>query len=352
MSWFHFDPASFALSFLSVLFESVPFLLLGALISGLIEVFVPARWMTTFLPRRAGAAVAVSGLLGIVFPMCECGVVPVIRRLMKKGLPVSCAVTYLLASPVVNPIVAVSTFAAFRGSHPGPWTTTIYRVIFSYAVAVLAGLVVTRLKVEQFIAPAVLDTLPGRSTRRTAGFRIGSLAGAPVPALATAAAPFTLEGTEEGSGGPEALASLDVLEEGLTPTLGKRLVAALQRGTNDFLDVAVFVVIGAALASVFNTAVDQARVITPLATNPWAGVPALMLLAFVVAICSTSDAFIAATFTKFSFPARLAFLVFGPVFDLKLVFLYSLVFRRRFVLALGIGLFLLIALVCIRLSAS
>ena len=76
-----------------------------------------------------------------------------------------------------------------------------------------------------------------------------------------------------------------------------------------------------------------------------------MLLAFVVAVCSTSDAFIAATFTAFPFPARLAFLVFGPVFDLKLMFLYSLVFRRRFVLALGVGLFVLIALICIRLSA-
>ncbi len=349
MSWFHFDPASFSLSFLSVLFESVPFLLLGALISGLIEVFVPARWMTQLLPRRAGVAVAVSGLLGVVFPMCECGVVPVIRRLMKKGLPVSCAVTYLLASPVVNPIVAVSTFAAFRGGTPGPWIVTVYRLIFSYGIAVLVGLVVTRLKVEQFIAPRVLETLPGRSTRRTAGFRLGSLAGTPVAALA--AAPFSGEATESGSGGADALAALDVLEEGLSPSLGKRLVAALQRGTNDFLDVAVFVVIGAALASVFNTAVDQAKIIAPLATNPWAGVPALMLLAFVVAVCSTSDAFIAATFTGFSFPARLAFLVFGPVFDLKLVFLYSLVFRRRFVLALGLGLFVLIALVCIRLSS-
>lgn len=351
MSWFHFDPGSFALSFLSVLFESVPFLLLGALISGLIEVFVPSRWMTHFLPKRAGVAVAVSGLLGVVFPMCECGVVPVIRRLMKKGLPVSCAVTYLLASPVVNPIVAVSTFAAFHRSNPGPWVVTAYRLVFSYGIAVLVGLIVTRLRVEQFIAPEVLETLPGRSTRRTAGFRVGSLAGAPASMMAASAAPFSLEGTEGGSGGPDALAALDVLEEGLTPTLGKRLAAALQRGTNDFLDVAVFVVIGAALASVFNTAVDQARIIAPLATNPWAGVPALMGLAFVVAVCSTSDAFIAATFTGFSFPARLAFLVFGPVFDLKLVFLYSLVFRRKFVLALGLGLFILIALICIRLSA-
>ena len=344
MTWFHFDPSSFAFSFLSVLFESVPFLLLGALLSGLIEVFVPARWMTGLLPKRPVLAILISGLLGFVFPMCECGVVPVIRRLLKKGLPVSCAVTYLLASPVVNPIVAVSTYAAFRGQQAG--LTTGFRLVLSYCVAALVGLVVNRLRFEQFLNPRVLETLPGSRSRRTAGFRVGSLAGA--GALAGAAvSPFTLEGTESGS---DALEVLDTLANELRPSFARRILAALQRGANDFLDVAVFVVIGAALASVFNTAVDQ-RIILPLATNPWAAIPALMALAFVVAVCSTSDAFIAATFTAFPFTARLAFLVFGPVFDLKLIFLYSLVFRRRFVLALGIGLFVLIALVCVKLSA-
>ncbi len=345
MPWFHFDPPSFALSFLSVLFESVPFLLLGALISGLIEVFVPARWMTSILPKQPLPAVLLSGLLGMIFPMCECGVVPVIRRLMKKGLPVSCAVTYLLAAPVVNPIVAVSTYAAFKGRSPGE--TTCYRLVLSYFVAVLVGFIVSRLKVEQFIHPRVLETLPGRAGR-TRGFRVGALAGSSGGSVAVA--PFSLEGTPGGSGGDPALAALDALEHQLKPSLARRLLAACQRGANDFLDVAVFVVIGAALASVFNTAVNQQQIIEPLAANPWTATLALMALAFVVAVCSTSDAFIAATFTAFPFSARLAFLVFGPVFDLKLIFLYSLVFRRRFVLALGIGLFVLIGLICVRLS--
>ncbi len=340
MPWFKFDPQSFAFSFLSVLFESVPFLLLGGLLSGLIEVFVPARWMTRMLPRRAGTAILISGLLGLVFPMCECGIVPVIRRLMKKGLPISCAVTYLLAAPVVNPIVAFSTFAAFRGQQPG--LTLGFRLGLSYLVAILVGAVVQRLKPEQFLHPLVLATLPGRATR-TSGFRIPSLVGA------AAAAPFSLEGTDEGSGGEDALAALENVEKELQVTFGRRLLLALQRGANDFLDVAVFVVIGAALASVFNTAVDQTR-IYPLAMNPWTATGSLMLLAFVVAVCSTSDAFIAATLTAFPLTAKLAFLVFGPVFDLKLVFLYSLVFRRRFVLALGVGLFVLIGLICVRLA--
>ena len=344
MTWFHFDAPSFALSFLSVLFESVPFLLIGGLMSGIIEVFVPARWMTTFLPKRPVLAILVSGLLGIVFPMCECGVVPVIRRLMKKGLPVSCAVAYLLASPVVNPIVAVSTFVAFRRPEQHPWQTTSYRLALSYLVATTVAFVVSRLRPEQFLNQTVLDTLPGRQ-QRTGGFRIGSLAGS------AAAAPFSLEATEAGSGGPAALDALDALETQLRQTFARRLLAALQRGVNDFLDVTVFVVVGAALASVFNTAVDQ-RIIDPLAGNAPLAIGSMMALAFIVAVCSTSDAFIAATrvFEAFPFPARLAFLVFGPIFDLKLIFLYSLVFRRRFVALLGVGLFLLVGLICWKMT--
>ena len=344
MTWFTFDAPSFFYSFLSVLFESVPFLLVGALMAGIIEVFVPARWMTSFLPRRALPAILVSGLLGLVFPMCECGVVPVIRRLMKKGLPVSCAMAYLLASPVVNPIVAVSTFVAFRRPEQHPWQTTCYRLALSYFVAILVALVFERLRPEQFLNQTVLDTLPGRQ-KRTGGFRVGSLAGS------AAAAPFSLEGTEAGSGGPAALDALDDLEDQLRPTFARRLLAALQRGVNDFLDVTVFVVVGAALASVFNTAVNQ-KVIDPLAGNAPLAVGSMMALAFIVAVCSTSDAFIAATrvFEAFPFPARLAFLVFGPVFDLKLIFLYSLVFKRRYVLWLGIGLFVLIGLICWKMT--
>ncbi len=338
MPWFSFDPKSFAYSFLGVLFESIPFLLLGSLVSGAIEVFVPARWMTRLLPRRAGVAILLSGLLGIIFPMCECGVVPVIRRLMKKGLPISCAVTYLLASPVVNPIVAVSTYAAFRGQQPG--LMLVFRGALSYLVAIIVGAVVLRLRPEQFLHARVIETLPGRSRR--AGFRMGSLVGAG----SSIAAPFS----QEAPGGGAALDALDLLEGELQPTLGRRALVALQRGTNDFLDVAVFVVIGAALASLFNTSFDQSR-IEALATQPAPAVGAMMALSFIVAVCSTSDAFIAATFVKFPFAARLAFLVFGPVFDLKLIFLYSLVFRRRFVLALGVGLFVLIGVICLRLSA-
>lgn len=356
-SWFHFNLSDFAFSFLGVLFESIPFLLLGALASGLIEVFVPARLMTRLLPKNPVGAIALSGLLGAIFPMCECGVVPVIRRLMGKGLPTACAVTYLLAAPVVNPIVAVSTLAAFSGQRP--WVVVGFRLVLSYAVAVLVGWLVNRLRPEEFLRPQVLETLPGRAGRRTA-FRFGALpafagvgtdAGRGTTTAAALVTPFTGEAqTDAATGEPASLAELEAVEEELRPTFGRRLLLALNRGAEDFLDVAVFVVVGAALASVFNTAIRQ-EAIQPLASNPWAATGALMLLAFFIAVCSTSDAFIAAALGRdFKLYAKLGFLVFGPMFDLKLLLLYSLVFRRRFVVLLGVGLFVLIGLICVRLS--
>lgn len=345
MDWFRFNLQDFAFSFLGVLFESIPFLLLGAMVSGLIEVFIPARLMTRLLPKNPAGAIALSGLLGVVFPMCECGVVPIIRRLMGKGLPVACAVTYLLAAPVVNPIVAVSTFAAFNGQQP--WTVLGFRLALSYGVAVLVGLTVNRLRPEEFLQPQVLETLPGRAGRRTA-FRMGAPAADDAgPSLMT---PFTGEAGINASGEPASLAELEAVEAELRPTFARRLLLALNRGAEDFLDVAVFVVIGAALASVFNTAIRQ-EAIRPLASNPWMATGVLMALAFFIAVCSTSDAFIAAALGRdFKLYAKLGFLVFGPMFDLKLVLLYSLVFRRRFVLWLGVGLFVLIGLICVKLS--
>jgi len=114
--------------------------------------------------------------------------------------------------------------------------------------------------------------------------------------------------------------------------------------------VAFFLIIGAAIASVFNTAVKQ-EIILPFAENPPVAIIALMLLAVALSLCSTTDAFIAATFATFPAAAKLAFLLFGPLFDLKLFWLYGVLFKRRFVLALGAGLFVVIFLICWRISA-
>lgn len=302
MNWFTFSPQDFAFAFLSVLLEGIPFILLGTLLSGLIDQFLPSKMMTHFLPRNAFLGICVSAGMGLVFPMCECGIVPVIRRLIAKGLPVSNAMAYMLAAPVVNPIVVVSTYAAFRGQ--GAVEFTLLRLGLSYLVAVIGGLAVLNLPIGTVLKRSVLASVA--LSPETGGC---------------------------GGQGP----------------LGRRLIAAMNVGVKDFLDVSVYFVAGVAVASVFSTAVNQ-ELILPLALNNAAAVSSLMGLAGILSLCSTSDAFIAATFVAFPGIAKLAFMVFGPVMDLKLLFIYSAVFRKRFVLGLAVGLFLLIGLLCMRLS--
>lgn len=297
--WFQFSLPDFQYAFLSILLEGMPFLLGGAILSGLLEEFLPQSLMTRLLPKNPRTAVLVSGLLGVIFPVCECGIVPVVRRLMRKGLPVSCGVTYMLAAPIVNPLVILSTLAAFRGQ--GAWEMTILRFALGLSVAILAGWVVSCFASYSILRPGLLR--PDK------------------------------EHQHDGSSGT----SLD------------RLQNAAMVAIRDFLDVSVYFVIGAAAASLFSTAVNQ-ETILPLAANPPLAIASLMGLATVLSVCSTTDAFIAATLTTFPMAAKLAFLVFGPMLDLKILFLYGAAFSKRFIILLAVGLFAVIGLLCWRLA--
>lgn len=302
-SWFSFSLPDFSYAFVSVLLEGVPFVLLGTILSGLIEQFLPARFMTRLLPRNAFAAVCLGGVLGIIFPMCECGIVPVIRRLIAKGLPVSSAVAYMLAAPIVNPITAISTYAAFRGQ--GAAEFTALRLGLGFFVAVLAGLAVLNLPIGAVLKKTILESMTLSS--------------------------FTRDGSPSAQ-----------------PFL-RRLIGAMEAGVRDFLDVMVYFILGVGVASLFSTSVNQ-EIFLPLSLDDRLAIPAMMTLAGVLSLCSSSDAFIAATFVAFPAVAKLAFLVFGPMMDLKLVFIYSAVFTPRFVATLAIGLFVIIGLLCLRLA--
>jgi uncharacterized protein len=297
--WFTFSFADFSYAFLSVLLEGVPFILIGTLLSGVVDEFLPSRVMVRFLPRNAFFGICLSGAMGLVFPMCECGVVPVIRRLINKGLPVSNAVAYMLAAPIVNPIVLLSTYAAFRGQNAAEFT--LLRLSIGYFVAVVVALAVHNLPLQAVLRRGVLANV---STSKSALPAANSLL---------------------------------------------RVGNALRVAAADFLDVMVFFVLGVTVSALFSTSVNQ-ELIMPLALNDWIATFSLMGFAAILSLCSTSDAFIAATLIAFPSVAKLAFLVFGPMFDLKLLFIYSAVFRKKFVAGLGIGLFILIGLICVRLT--
>lgn len=292
--WFWFSLPDFAYAFLSVVLEGVPFILAGVVLSGVIDVFLPPRVLARILPRNAAAGILMGGVLGAVLPMCECGIVVVIRRLLQKGLPLSNAMAYMLAAPVVNPIVAVSTYAAFRGQ--GPLEMMLARIGLSFAVAVIMASIVYFLRRGFVLRPDLA-----------------------VPAVA--------DDHHDHRGGRE------------------KAAAAVRAATGDFLDVTVFFVLGAGVATLFNTSVNQ-QLIMPLAEDRTLAVGSMMVLAALLSLCSTSDAFVAATFTAFPSASKLAFMVFGPVVDLKLIFIYGLVFRKRFIVSLVAGLAILVFVLC------
>jgi uncharacterized membrane protein YraQ (UPF0718 family) len=233
--------------------------------------------------------------------------VVVIRRLIRKGLPLSCAITYMMGAPIVSPVVALSTYVAFRGQNP--LVMMLLRLVLGYLIAVAIGMLVRDIPPERLLQPAMLESMQGK--RRTG--------------LSMAVAGDDVDFAGQGVAG--------------------KLFQSVQSATADFLDVTFFFVIGAAIASTFNTAVNQSLLV-PVATNPTLSVVAMMVLAFMLALCSSTNAFIAVSFQMFPPSAKLAFMLFGPVFDTKLFFMYGAVFRRWFVLSLGIGLFIVIALIC------
>ena len=288
----------FWFSFLAILLEGLPFILVGSLVSGAIDAWLPSSLMERMLPKRTGVAIIMSGLLGLIFPVCECAIVPVIARLVRKGLPVGCAMSYMLAAPIVNPITALSTWAAFQGRDPG--MMLMARLGVGFVIAVAAGLVMSRFPVSSLLRGNVLADVSRAAAQKDA------------PASPRAAGTGIL-----------------------------RMMRATQR---DFLDVALYFIIGVAIAALLQTQMlykpDLQGGIQSLAANYWLAAPVLMIVAFVLSLCSTTDAFVIAQDSVFPATAKLAFLTFGPMFDMKLILLYATVLKPRVVLWLGIGLFL------------
>ncbi|MDQ3951996.1 MAG: permease [Actinomycetota bacterium] len=264
---------NFLLVFSSLLIEAVPFVLLGAVVSAAIEVFVPARFFEklTGLPRPLQLPAA--ALSGFAFPVCECGSVPVARRLAAKGLSPAAAVTFMLAAPILNPVVIASTFVAYRGRDI-LWPMVLGRAGLGLVAAVAVGWVVANKSRAELLRPR-----PGEDEHHH----------------------------DESS----------------------RAGAFFTHLSGDFVFMGRYLVLGAVVAAALQTFVPQS-VIGSVAGTPVVDLLALMALAFVLSLCSESDAFVAASFVQFGAGAQLAFLVFGPMVDTKLGFLYSATFTRGF----------------------
>ena len=255
--------------FCGVFVQALPFLGLGVVISGLIAVFVSPERLARWLPRRPGAAILAAGVCGAALPGCECGSVPVARRLFGDGVAGAAALTFMLAAPAVNPVVLVATAVAF----PGQPEMVAARGAASLLTALIMGTLWSRWGRTEWI------------TRR-------------MPTAHLAAG-------------------------------GSRWTVFAEAARHDFLQAASYLVLGATAAAAMHVLVPPV-VFTHLAGNLLLGIVSMALLAVVLALCSEADAFVASSLTMLPLLPRLVFMVVGPAVDLKLFAMQTGMFGRAF----------------------
>ena len=285
--------------FVSIVLEALPFMLLGTLIGGFIEVFVSREKITRWLPEGRWWTVFIGAGIGIIFPICECAIVPVVRRLLHKGVPLSAAIAFLLGGPIVNPIVASSTAIAYFGD----WSMVAGRMIFGYLIAVVIGffmgLIFTRTKAVRGEVFADLHHMKAASNSN----------------------------------------------HGKSPALGEKAVLAVSHAAGDFFDIGRFLVIGAFIAALLQTLIPR-QIFAAALSTPALSILFMMIMAVVLNLCSEADAFVAASFRSSLVPlsAQLAFMILGPMLDIKLILMYLKVFRIRAIAALTIFTFVAVFL--------
>ncbi len=291
---------SFTLILWSILLEALPFVLLGTVISSLIQVFVSEEMILKILPKNGFMRLVFASLLGLVFPVCECAIIPITRGLIKKGMPTGAAVAFMLATPIVNPVVLFSTYNAFLVMPQ----MVLYRAVGGLLGAIIIGALVSRKGGEVLVKAKTQETCchehcshVGSDKKRSKG---------------------------------------EVLKE------------ILQHTSEELKSVGMYLIFGAMIASAMQIFVTG-EVIAGLGGGRIASIVVMMLLAFVLSLCSEADAFVASTFMfRFSGASVLAFLITGPMIDIKNTLMLFGSFKKRF----AIRLIITILIVCFTLALA
>ncbi|MCP3030184.1 permease [Halobacillus sp. A1] len=262
--------------FLSIVLEAIPFVLLGVFVSALIQTFVKEETLARFIPSQPILALLPAVTIGAIFPVCECAIVPIVRRLIQKGMPLHVGIVILVSAPILNPIVFLSTFYAFQTDLTVAWARM--------GIALVVSLIIGGIVYSRFGNSWQLKEEKGLITHGPHSYR-------------------------------------------------NRLSETFHHASDEFFDMGKFLIIGALLASVIQTFMAR-DLLSDVGSGFLAGPAVMMGLAYFLSLCSEADAFVASSFKGlFSTSSLLAFLVYGPMTDLKNTILMAAYFRKRFVLS-------------------
>lgn len=285
--------------FVSLFLEALPFMLLGVLVSSALQSFVSEAALARLIPRNPLLGVLCACLLGIVLPVCECGMIPVVRRLLRKGMPAYIGTTYVLAAPIVNPVTVLATYSAFRAAPE----MALYRTALGFAAAAAVGLLMYRFR------------------GKTAD-----------PLRADTGSHLHADSHPHAGSHPQATSAYAHRASRLAPS--SRLLSFCSHAADEFFDMGKFLMLGAFLTALIQTFVSREELLA-LGGGVFGSHLLMMGYAYVISLCSTSDAFVAASFNGvFPASALLAFLVYGPMVDFKNTLMLLSAFKARFVLQL------------------
>ena len=301
MSWINStNIQSFKTMFLSIILEALPFILLGVIVSSLLQIFVSEQTITRIIPKNPILAILFACLIGIIFPVCECGMIPIVRRLIKKGMPVYVAVVFILIGPILNPIVYAATYMAFR-SRP---EIAYSRMALAFVVASIIGLVIYRF-VKGNVLRVTAEIL--HSEQHT---------------------------THEHSHTHEHNHSHDHEHEH-GHNHSNKLFSLLGHASDEFFEMGKYLMFGSLVTAIIQTFVARESLVT-IGHDGLGSHIFMMGFAYILSLCSTSDAFVASSFINtFSKGSLLTFLVFGPMLDFKGTLMLLSVFKTKFVLLLS-----------------
>ena len=280
--------------FMSIFFESLPFLLLGSLISAIIETFVSNERMAKLIPKNKFLGSIVGVLLGFFLPACDCAVIPVSKRLLKKKVPINVAISFMLASPIINPVVMLSTYYAFYKTDPKIFW---YRLLFGIVVALVIGTIMGIIFKDQ-------DVTTNNSDKECACEH------------------YDHDHEKEN-----------------------KFVSIVKHTALDLFDVVKYLMLGALITSLIQVIVPRS-VITTFNNNNILSIIVLMLFAYLISLCSTSDSFVGKSLlSSFTESSIVAYLLLGPMIDIKNTMVLLGNYKKKFVVTLISLIFIIIFII-------
>ncbi|TWE03874.1 uncharacterized membrane protein YraQ (UPF0718 family) [Peribacillus frigoritolerans] len=277
--------------FLGLFLESIPFLFLGAIASSFIQLFISEEIIQRMIPKRPLTAIFAAIAAALIIPVCECAIIPVVRRLIQKGVPVHAGVVLLVTAPILNVIVFGSTYYAFQNN-----PSILYgRIILCVLTAIIAGLFIHIFSTKDVVKEDKLELVQGH----------------------------------------------------VHDSQSSKWTSFIDHTSQEFFMVGRYFIIGALFASVFQVFMDRS-VMADIGQASIKGTALMMGIAFVLSLCSSADAFVAASFSHSFLPGSiLGFLVFGPMLDLKNVLIMMSCFKRSFVVTYVLLIFAVVFSLCL-----